>query len=92
MIYFSFFEYEYDYFGPFLHEPLPGPQVCIKNTPKGAGVYVEGPLLASNLNFWIRKQTFSSGLGLIKHDAGEILNYFFNHSNCAVSGNTDYTC
>ena len=51
MTYFSFFEYEYDYFGPFLHEPLPGPQVCIKNTPKGAGVYVEGPLLASNLNF-----------------------------------------
>ena len=69
----------------FLRGPLPGPQVCIKNTPQRS---VEGLLRASNLNFWIRKQTFSSVLGLIKHNAGEKFWIIFNHSNCAVSGNT----
>ena len=60
----------------FYTSPSPDPRFAQKTPPK-EGVYVEGPLRASNLNFWIRKQTFSSGLGLIKHDAGEILNYFF---------------
>ena len=70
--FFSIYWPKYDYCWVFLStrkwfEPLPGPSVCIKkwlHTPEDSW---GSSLRASNLNFWIRKQTFSSVLGLIKH-------------------------